>query len=94
MSLVYLDNRLTNCYNTIYKNIVIDYQNIFYRKDIGLKYINNYNKKNKNKLNYIYILTPKGIFQKTKSTIHFMNLKLKEYDELQKEYENLTKNNE
>tara|TARA_B100000900_G_scaffold414548_1_gene441496 strand:- start:662 stop:2971 length:2310 start_codon:yes stop_codon:yes gene_type:complete len=56
MSLVYLDNSLTNCYNTIYKNIVIDYQNIFYRKDIGLKYINNYNKneniKNKNKLNY------------------------------------------
>jgi len=62
-------------------------------KKKGLIKIQNF-KKNKNKLNYIYILTPKGIFQKTKSTIHFMNLKLKEYDELQKEYENLKKNYE
>tara|TARA_X000000950_G_scaffold167063_1_gene204013 strand:+ start:471 stop:785 length:315 start_codon:yes stop_codon:yes gene_type:complete len=57
-------------------------------KKKGLIKIHNF-KKNKNKFNYIYILTPKGILEKTKSTIHFMNLKLREYDELQKEYENL-----
>ena len=59
-------------------------------KQKGLIKIQNF-KKNKNKINYIYTLTPKGIIEKTKSTIHFMNLKLKEYDELQKEYKNLGK---
>ena len=42
-------------------------------------------KNNKNKTNYIYILTPKGIAEKTKLTINFMNLKMKEYEELKKE---------
>ena len=42
-------------------------------------------KNNKNKTNYLYILTPKGIAEKTKLTINFMNLKMKEYDELKKE---------
>ena len=42
-------------------------------------------KKNPNKLNYIYILTPKGISEKTKLTINFMKRKMKEYDELKKE---------
>ena len=40
---------------------------------------------NPNKLNYIYVLTPKGIAAKTKLTINFMKLKMKEYDELKKE---------
>lgn len=41
--------------------------------------------KNKNKLNYIYILTPKGIAEKTALTINFMKRKMNEYDELKRE---------
>lgn len=41
--------------------------------------------RNPSKLNYIYVLTPKGISQKTKLTINFMTRKLKEYEELKKE---------
>jgi len=39
------------------------------------------------KINYIYVLTPKGIAEKTKLTINFMKRKMKEYDELKKEIE-------
>jgi len=42
-------------------------------------------KKSPNKLNYIYILTPKGIGEKTKLTVGFMQKKMKEYEELKKE---------
>ena len=56
-------------------------------KDKGLIKINNF-KKNDNKINYLYILTPKGITKKTKLTIEFMKRKMKEYDELKKELEN------
>ena len=42
-------------------------------------------KKNPNKLNYIYALTPKGISEKTKLTVNFMKKKMKEYEELKKE---------
>ena len=55
-------------------------------KKKGLVKITNF-KKNPNKLNYIYILTPKGISEKTKLTINFMKRKMKEYDELKKELE-------
>ena len=41
--------------------------------------------KNPNKLNYFYILTPKGMAEKTKLTLNFMQRKMKEYDELKKE---------
>ena len=53
-------------------------------KSKGLIKIRNF-EKNKNKLNYIYLLTPKGIAEKTKLTINFMKRKMKEYDELKKE---------
>ena len=53
-------------------------------KKKGLVKITNF-KKNPNKLNYIYILTPKEISEKTKLTINFMKRKMKEYDELKKE---------
>ena len=56
-------------------------------KGKGLIKINNF-KKNKNKINYIYVLTPKGISEKTKLTINFMKRKMTEYDDLQKELEN------
>ena len=41
--------------------------------------------KNPKKINYIYVLTPKGISEKTKLTINFMKRKMKEYDELKRE---------
>ena len=53
-------------------------------KSKGLVKIENF-KKNPNKTNYFYILTPKGLSLKTKLTISFMKRKLKEYDELKKD---------
>ena len=38
-----------------------------------------------NKFNYFYILTPKGITEKTKLTVNFMKRKMQEYDELKRE---------
>ena len=52
----------------------------------GLIKIKNF-KKNPKKMNYIYVLTPKGISEKTKLTINFMRRKMKEYDELKSEIE-------
>ena len=40
---------------------------------------------NKNKINYAYILTPRGLAIKTKLTVNFMKRKMKEYNELAKE---------
>ena len=53
-------------------------------KNKGLIKIRNF-EKNQNKLNYIYLLTPKGIAEKTKLTLNFMKRKMQEYDELKKE---------
>ena len=50
----------------------------------GLVKIKNF-KKNPKKFNYIYVLTPRGISEKTKLTINFMKRKMEEYDELKKE---------
>ena len=50
----------------------------------GLLKIKNF-QENTNKLNYIYVLTPKGIAEKTKLTINFMKKKMKEYEELRGE---------
>ena len=50
----------------------------------GFVKIKNFSK-NPNKLNYFYILTPKGITEKTKLTVNFMRRKMQEYDELKKE---------
>ncbi len=53
-------------------------------KNKGLVKIRNFSK-NPNKINYIYILTPEGIAEKSKLTINFMKRKMKEYEELKKE---------
>jgi EPS-associated MarR family transcriptional regulator len=53
----------------------------------GLIKIQNF-KKNPKKVQYFYVLTPKGITEKTKLTLSFMNRKMKEFDELKKENEN------
>ena len=53
-------------------------------KTKGLIKIKNF-KKSKEKIGYLYYLTPKGIAEKTNITIKFMRLKMKEYDELKRE---------
>ena len=55
-------------------------------KGKGLIKIKNF-QKNPNKIGYAYILTPKGLRQKTKLTLNFMKRKMKEYDELKSEIE-------
>ena len=50
----------------------------------GLVKMQNF-EKNPHKINYIYVLTPRGIAQKTKLTINFMKRKMQEYDELKEE---------
>ena len=52
----------------------------------GLVKIDNF-KRNPNKIDYAYILTPKGMVAKTKLTLNFMKRKMKEYDELKSEIE-------
>ena len=44
--------------------------------------------KQPNKIKYLkYVITPKGISERTKLTLNFMKRKMKEYDELKKELE-------
>lgn len=53
-------------------------------KKKGLIKMKNF-EKNPNKINYIYVLTPRGIAERTKLTLNFMKRKMKEYDELKRE---------
>jgi EPS-associated MarR family transcriptional regulator len=62
--------KLNYCLKALKKKGFIKYQNF---------------KNNKNKKNYLYILTPKGISHKTRLAINFMKRKMREYDELKKE---------
>ena len=55
-------------------------------KNKGLIKIKNF-QKNPNKIGYAYILTPKGVTEKTNLTLNFMKRKMKEYDELKSEIE-------
>ena len=51
----------------------------------GLIKLQNFQKKT-NKISYLqYVITPKGISERTKLTINFMKKKMKEYDELKEE---------
>jgi EPS-associated MarR family transcriptional regulator len=51
----------------------------------GLVKLENFQQRS-NKINYLqYIITPKGIAERTKLTINFMKRKIKEYDELKRE---------
>ena len=54
----------------------------------GFVKINNF-KNSKNKIQYSYLLTPKGIEEKTKLTIEFLKAKTKEYEALRKEVEKI-----
>ena len=62
-------------------------------KNKGLIKIQNFTK-NPNKLNYIYVLTPKGIAEKAKLTLNFMKRKMQEYEDLKEELEKINKNEE
>ena len=54
-------------------------------KKKGLIKIKNFQKQN-NKIKYLnYVITPKGIAERTKLTINFMARKMREYDELKRE---------
>ena len=48
-------------------------------------------KNNPKKTNYLYILTPRGISEKTRLTINFMKRKMDEYDQLKKEIDEQNK---
>jgi EPS-associated MarR family transcriptional regulator len=48
--------------------------------------------RNPNKVGYAYLLTPKGIEQKSKLTYVFLKIKMKEYEALKKEISLLKKN--
>ena len=62
--------KINYCLNSLKKKGLIKYKNF---------------KRNKNKFNYLYILTPKGISEKTKLTLNFMQRKAKEYEDLKRE---------
>ncbi len=54
-------------------------------KKKGFVKLKNFQKKT-NKITYLrYVVTPKGISERTKLTISFMKRKMREYDELKKE---------
>ncbi|WP_415308667.1 MarR family EPS-associated transcriptional regulator [Candidatus Pelagibacter sp. Uisw_099_02] len=53
-------------------------------KKRGFIKINNFSQ-SKKKLNYIYLVTPKGITAKTKAVLNFMKIKMREYEELKKD---------
>ena len=44
---------------------------------------------NTNKISYAYLLTPKGIREKTKLTVRFLQRKMQEYEDLRGEIEQL-----
>lgn len=54
----------------------------------GFIKVNNF-RNNKNKIQYSYLLTPKGIEEKAKLTLDFIRIKTQEYDVLRQEIENL-----
>ena len=54
----------------------------------GFVKIDNF-KNNKNKSQYSYLLTSKGIEEKTKLTVEFIKIKTREYEQLKNEIESL-----
>jgi EPS-associated MarR family transcriptional regulator len=54
--------------------------------DKGLVKVNNF-RNNANKRTYLYLLTPKGIEEKTKVTVQFLQVKMAEYEAVKREIE-------
>lgn len=61
--------------------------------DKGSVKINNF-RNNENKLAYAYLLTPSGIEQKARMTVEFLQMKVREYERLKKEIEELQRETE
>ena len=61
-------------------------------KDKGLIKLQNF-KNNKNKMAYTYLLTPKGSAEKSKLTLKYMKIKMREYDELKSELNQIKNKN-
>jgi EPS-associated MarR family transcriptional regulator len=59
----------------------------------GLVKISNFKQSSK-KTGYIYILTPKGVEEKTRLTLSFLKCKIKEYEILKQEIRKLKQNAE
>ena len=61
-------------------------------REKGFVKIRNFKNQRKKLSYFIYVITPKGIAERTKLTIDFMKKKMKEYDELKaeidKDYDN------
>ena len=58
-------------------------------KEKGLIKIQNFQKKEEKFKYFRYVITPKGLTERTRLTINFMKRKMKEYDELKSELEKL-----
>ena len=56
----------------------------------GLVKVDNF-KKSEHKTAYLYYLTPQGIEEKTKLTYHFLQRKIREYEQIEIEIRQLTK---
>lgn len=56
--------------------------------DKGLIKANNF-KNNRNKKAYMYYLTPRGMTEKARATARFLEVKVAEYEALQREIDNL-----
>lgn len=50
--------------------------------------INNF-RNSENKLSYAYLLTPRGVEQKARMTVEFLQIKIREYERLHKEIQEL-----
>ena len=71
---------------------LLSFKNFKALKSKGLIKIDSF-KKNPNKINYVYVLTPKGISKKANMAVSFLKRKATEYEEIKKEIENYkTKN--
>ena len=58
--------------------------------DVGHIKVENF-KKNPEKINYLYLLTPRGIGVKSSLMIDFLKRKISEYDELKSEIDSINK---
>ena len=54
----------------------------------GYLKVNNF-RNSENKLSYAYLLTPRGVDQKARMTVEFLQIKIREYEQLRNEIEEL-----
>tara|TARA_B100000886_G_C20366416_1_gene467526 strand:+ start:152 stop:493 length:342 start_codon:yes stop_codon:yes gene_type:complete len=93
--LKFLDKSPNSSQRRIAKDLGVSLGKINYTlkalKNKGYIKLSNF-KRNKKKINYIYILTPRGIMIKTELAYKFMKEKFREYEELKEEIDKYEKN--